>query len=357
MQTDSSECRDLPLLELDPAKDSQADLYSYLTRFDDKVLLTLKRQKTMLKGKYLTMMHHLAKLKKQLEAYETKVLKLSKEIDENDKIKKLLIQINVYKTYSQTLVANFEILEKKIAEEDEKITRNASLVAKKKKVIFQVNHENIVFSNDISRFKKLLAQNKSLIFPMIHDITTENSSLLSLQNPRKSAVFSEKSELLMNQLKLCARKTACLKKDLLNKAFNFNESRKLFEECLELFTRNVKKSQEIISADGLKGSLLFEIQKNKKNAKIVASNSSFLQDREAKNLVYRTLELLVEKKEKNPASYPLGALNIDWEEFRMLDGKQIVGLLCVSPEILEGIRRNFDVKQRNISELMVEIKK
>ena len=101
MQTDSSE-KD-PLSELDPAKDSQADLYSYLTKFDDKVLTTLKRQKTLLKGKYLTMMHHLAKLKKQLEAYENKVEKLSKEIDENDKIKKLLKQINVYKAYLRNL--------------------------------------------------------------------------------------------------------------------------------------------------------------------------------------------------------------------------------------------------------------
>ena len=290
-------------------------------------------------------------------------MKLETDIDENQSIRKILAFINIYKNYSKTLSDNFFQLEKKINEEEEKIAKNLILVNKKRKVIFQVNHENIVFSNNIARYQKKLTENKSLILPNI--TTTENTSILSMKTqPNNESMYEkEKTETLINKLKLYERKNQCLKKDILNKAFNFTETKHFFEECLDIYTKSVIKSQEIIKSDGLKGSLLFEIKKNKKNNElkdfVVENNPSNLQEREVKNLVFRTLNFLLEKKEgkKNQDDRLLGGLKLQWDTFKNLDGKQIIGLLVINPEVTDEFKKLFEIKQREINEALSDIKK
>ena len=311
------------------------------------------------------MMIHLEKLKKQLEVYEAKVMKLENEIDENESIKKILFSIGIYRGYAKTLFEKFSTLDQRIDQEQTKIAKNLILVNKKRKVIFQVNHENITFSNNISKCQKILNNNKSLILPSLatnHNLA-DNSSILSLPTqPNKSMQMNEKAELLMKKLKLYEKKNICLRKDILNKAFNFTEMKRFFEDSLELYTRNVIKSQEVIKSDGLKVSLLFEIKKNKKtnimNSFIIENNPSNLQDREAKNLVNRILNSLVEKKEGKKAQEenPFSSLNLDWETFNKLDGKQIMGLLSVRPDVMEQVKKNLEIKQREINETLNDLK-
>ena len=359
--------REIPQ-ELELAEEVQSDLYAYLTKFDDKVVQTLRRQKALLRAKYQAMMNHLEKLRKQLEVYESKVNKLEKEIDENDHIKKILVHMGIYKSYAKMLLEKFIILDQRIKEEQIKIVKNLELVHKKRKVIFQVNHENITFSNNISKCQKILDKNKSLILPSIETTRnktennsnlTVNTSILSLPTQGNMA---EKGEIIMKKLKLYEKKNICLRKDILNKAFNFTEMKRFFEDSLDVYTKNVIKSQEVIKSDGLKGSLLFEIKKNRKsdilNSFIIENNPSKIQEREAKNLVNRILNTLVEKKESKKATEedPFVGLNLDWETFNKLDGRQIMGLLSVKPDVLEDMRKKMDNKQRAINEMLSELK-
>ena len=361
--------REIPQ-ELELAEEVQSDLYAYLTKFDDKVVQTLRRQKALLRAKYQAMMNHLEKLRKQLEVYESKVNKLEKEIDENDHIKKILVHMGIYKSYAKMLLEKFIILDQRIKEEQIKIVKNLELVHKKRKVIFQVNHENITFSNNISKCQKILDKNKSLILPSIettrnsnktenNNNVTVNTSILSLPTQGNTA---EKGEIIMKKLKLYEKKNICLRKDILNKAINFTEMKRFFEDSLDVYTKNVIKSQEVIKSDGLKGSLLFEIKKNRKsdilNSFIIENNPSKIQEREAKNLVNRILNTLVEKKESKKATEedPFVGLNLDWETFNKLDGRQIMGLLSVKPDVLEDMRKKMDSKQRAINEMLSELK-
>lgn len=361
MQKVNSSEKDL-LTELKPSIENQSKLYSYLTKFDDKVLQTLRRQKAMLKTKYLMMISHVEKIKRQLEFYENKVMKLENDIDENGNLKNILSNLSIYRSYAQTLSLKFLSLEKMISQEEEKIKNNLILVNKKKKVIFQVNHENLIFSNNITKFQKILSINKSTIFPVINQTLIENSSILSIPTQaNKSILLQENFDNLTKKLKLFEKKNNVLKKEIFNKAFIFGETKRFFEDSLELLKKNVIKSQEVIRSDGLKGSLLFEIQKNKnsKSKFIIENNPSNLQDREAKNLIFRTLNLLVEKKEgKNQhEDNPLIRLKVDWETFCKLDGRQIMGLLVVSSDVLTEVKKEFGIKQRDINEMVMEIKK
>lgn len=357
--------------ELEQCRNSQKDIYSYLTKFDDRILRALHRNKNLLKVKYLTMMGHLEKLKKQLAVYEEKVMRLEKDIDENENIKKLIAYINIYKTYSSTLLSKFMDLDARINQEEAKISENLALVQKKKRVIFQVNHENLIFSDQIMKYKNFLSQHKSLILPHITNpiIITENSSILSMPSQiNNSSLFESKDkvEQVIKNIKLIEKRNSVLKRELTQKAFNFNENKKLFEEAFEILFKNVVKSQEVVKSDGLKGSLLFEIKKSKITDNIKDSfnigqkGSSKLQEREAKNVIYKTLNVIIEKQEeKKPSNRDkiFKGLCLDWETFKVLEAKQIMALLSVSPEIIDEIKKKMEMKKREIKEITDEVKK
>ena len=121
-----------------------------------------------------------------------------------------------------------------------------------------------------------------------------------------------------------------------------------------------------MKSDGLKGSLLFEIKKSKITDNIKDSfnigqkGSSKLQEREAKNVIYKTLNVIIEKQEeKKPSNRDkiFKGLCLDWETFKVLEAKQIMALLSVSPEIIDEIKKKMEMKKREIKEITDEVKK
>jgi hypothetical protein len=119
-----------------------------------------------------------------------------------------------------------------------------------------------------------------------------------------------------------------------------------FKDCLTSYFQYLKKTQEITQQDGLHGSLLFEIMRNVKDGKIsyphglgekkYYKSSTRIQDRQMINVVYDTLKNFVAAK-KNEKSKEQKMFKISWDELRVYNALQVMGILSIRPEVLVDI--------------------
>lgn len=243
--------------EMEISKLNQTDLFSYLSQFDDKVNGALNRQRSLINSRYLTMMHHLEKIRKQLEQYEIKVLSLDKEIDESQRIKAIITEIAFYKKFYHILSQKLDLFKNNVAREQVMIAENSRKIADRKKVLMKVNHDNLILTERVRKLTQYLGQNH-IILPRLN-----NSINSSFENEISFIEFSQDKILNISvRIKKCKNRFLEIKNEILNKATDFNNIKQLFEDGCELLYKNFLRSQNIISEKGLKGSLLFELKKN-----------------------------------------------------------------------------------------------
>lgn len=243
--------------EMDISKLNQTDLFSYLSEFDDKVIGALNRQRSLINSRYLTMMHHLEKIRKQLEQYEEKVLSLDKEIDESQRIKAVLTEIAIYKNFYHILSEKLDLFKIKIVKEQTTIAENSRKIVYRKRVLMKVNHDNLILSERVRKLKQYLSQNHVMLLPRINKAINS-----SFENEISCIEFPQNKILNLSvKVKKCKDRFFEIKNEILNKATDFNNMKQLFEEGCDLLFKNFLRSQNVISENGLKGSLLFELKK------------------------------------------------------------------------------------------------
>lgn len=239
--------------EMEICKTEQNSLLSYLSQFDYKISNTLNRQRTLINGRYLTMMNHLEKVRKQLEIYENKVNSLEKEIDENEKIKKIIIELNIQKKYHDLLENKMNQLFGVMQINQKELKENLELIKLKKNTIFQVNHQNLLYEERIRKLKTFINRKKNIL-PKIKGNTNILNSNSSVINTTFEGHSKNNFSISYNE------KVLDLKNGIKDKMAAFFGIKQLFEECFQLQIKQFTKSQQVIKENGLKDSLLFQIK-------------------------------------------------------------------------------------------------
>ena len=144
--------------ELDRALENQLMIYDFLDNdVDKKIKLTLSRQKTLIKGRYISMLNHLEKTKKNLVNFKQKIAQWEKELSENEYVKNLTEELSNYQKYSAILRRDFEEIDRRIKAEEAKVDGLITKMNKRKTALTEINHENIVWASQISNLKGILA--------------------------------------------------------------------------------------------------------------------------------------------------------------------------------------------------------
>lgn len=132
------------------------EFMKYLENLNYKLKTVLSRQKTLVHGKYLSSLQYLEKTRKSLAAYEEKMKKLQKEIDENDLIKTLMDQIMNFKSYYDQIMEKLHFLNSEIVGKEEATSLLMKEFAEKKGLLMSVHQENVGISTKILNYKNIL---------------------------------------------------------------------------------------------------------------------------------------------------------------------------------------------------------
>ena len=136
------------------------DFMKYLENLNFKLKTVLSRQKTLVHGKYLSSLQYLEKTRKNLAAYEDKMRKLQKEIEENDLIKTLMDQITNFKSYYDQILEKLQFLNSKIVGKEEATSLLMQEFAEKKGLLMSVHQENVGLSTKILNYKQILRKKR-----------------------------------------------------------------------------------------------------------------------------------------------------------------------------------------------------
>lgn len=335
-------------------KESHHEFITYLENLDETIKNVLNRHKTLIKGRYLSATQHLEKVRKNLIAYQEKMVKLQKEMNENETINYILSQIKNFKEFYEILQINLKDLDNVIHLKEEESLEKLQRMRVKKTLLLQVHQENIQLSIKILSFKKNFP---SLIIkvgdqPIIEDPSPNHSSKVKIKRIKKEYTS------LKYEVENISASNAIQKAELSKKSNHFIQTKQLLQEALKALNKSLLFSQQITNHTGLKNSLLFkikpEISKTNTNFKSLESKS-FLQDREINNVVFSTLKKVVKDRKIKPKS-DWDGLELSWEEFKDFSPLQIIGLMSMNGKALEGIFTEFEIKERKINEFFNKIK-
>ena len=360
------------LNEMNEMKESHNEFIDYLENLDETIKKVLSRHKTLIKGRYLSALQHLEKVRKNLVVYQDKMLVVQKEINDDETIKNTLKQIDNFQGFYQILQEKLVDLDGAI---DSKETESLTLLEKmrdKKNLLLQVHQENIKLSAKILSYKKN--------FPLKNepnDEKKEKREKREKQEKREKREKYEKDSAQLN-LKIIQKEFTALKyetenimadnhlnkADLAKKSNYFFQMKNLLHESFIALNRNLLFSQQVTNQTGLKNSLLFKINKMPSMKPEMSrtlvqfkqyDKKTFSQDREIKNVVYSTLEKVV-KDRKNKKKEFLEEIEVPWDEFKKFSPLQIMGLISMHSLIGDSIFDEFEKKDKNINEFLNKMK-
>ena len=348
-------------LGLHEMKESHNEFIEYLENLDSTIREVLARHKTLIKGRYLSATQHLEKVKKNVVGYEEKMLKLQSELDDNESIKNTLIQIANFESFYTILQDKLSELEGAIQSKEDETMALLERMREKKILLLTVHQENIKLSTKIISIKKSFPQSKQITDENERKLKTEstvvNTATLNLRRIQKE--FTS----IKYEMENLISETHANKAELAKKCNQFFQTKNLFYEASKLFHKNLLLTQQVTNKTGLKNSLLFKINKNpyikaelsKTLDKFKQSEKPFSQDREIKNVVYSTLQKVVQDR-KTKKKNEFAELDLPWEEFKVFSPLQIMGLLSMNHQIRDNLFEEFEKKEKKLNEHLNKIK-
>jgi len=349
------------------------DFIQYLEKLDETIKEVLARHQTLIKGRYLSASQHLDKVRKNLVTYEEKMLKLEKDLNEDERVKNIVQQIDNFKSF-------YQILQEKMAELDmaiqSKEQESADLLGKmqeKKNLLLQVHQENIKLSTKILSYKNAFPptpKQEPTIEQPEPQKKTESSDKTDIKTSAVSAQISLKRikkdyTAVKYETENIGVENHSLRAEISKKSNQFFQNKSRFQECLRALNRNLLLSQQVTSNQtGLKNSLLFKINKMSSIKPEISrtlsefknyEKKSFLQDREVTNVVYSTLQKVVRER-KMPKKNIFANLEVTWDEFNSFNPLQIMGLLAVNPKVTDSIFNEFERKEKSINGFLTKVK-
>lgn len=365
---------ELMMGELHEAHD---DFIQYLENLDSTIKTVLAHHQTLIKGRYLSASQHLDKVRKNLVAYDEKMQKLKKDLNENESIKNMVLQIANFNSFYLILQEKLSELDLAIQSKEQESNVLFDKMIEKKNLLLQVHQENIRLSTKILSYKKSFPLNKKqivIVEPVEKNLKTDGSDKQSDINEIKTPALSAQLSLKKIQKDFTALKYETEKVETENHAFKAEISKKAntffqnkgkFQECLRALSRSLLLSQQVTANHtGLKNSLLFKLDKMPSIKPEISRTLSafkqhekktFLQDREVTNVVYSTLQKVVRDR-RMPKRNTFENLDVTWDEFKEFTPMQIMGLLSVKPLIRDNICKEFDEKEKKINIFLNKIK-
>lgn len=113
-----------------------------------------------------------------------------------------------------------------------------------------------------------------------------------------------------------------------------------FQKCVRAAKQDLLKSQELPKdSRGLQGSLYFELLGvREKPLADKGTYRSSLQDRDYKNVVYYTVKRMLSTARSSKKQQQLAAMAIPLSQLRNYAPMQIIGLLCLRPDVIQDLR-------------------
>lgn len=356
------------------------DFIQYLENLDSTIKSVLSHHQTLIKGRYLSASQHLDKVRKNFIAYDEKMQKLKKELNENESIKNMVLQIENFNSFFLILQEKLSDLNLAIQSKEQESNVLFDKMIEKKNLLLQVHQENIKLSTKILSYKKSFPPNKKQVV-IIEPVEGSSKNLKTDGSDKKFDINEIKTPALSAQLSLkkiqkdftalkyetenVEAENHALKAEISKKANTFFQNKGKFQECLRVLSRSLLLSQQVTANHtGLKNSLLFKIDKMPSLKPEISRTLSafkqhekktFLQDREVTNVVYSTLQKVVRDR-RMPKRNTFENLDVTWDEFKEFTPMQIMGLLSVNPLIRDNICKEFDEKEKKINNFLNKVK-
>lgn len=344
-------------------KEVYSEFIEYLENLDTTIQKALERNKTLMKGRYLSAAQHLEKMKKNVINYEEKMLNLQKELNEDESIYNIVKQIDNFQVFYKILKEKMNELDSVIQSKEEESELLLEKMREKKNLVLKVHQENIKFSTKILSFK--------MEFPFLKEKTISDEFKLDEKKDKKvkSSLLDIKKiqkdyTSLKYELENIDLENHALKSELSKRSNRFIQSKRLFRESLNALNKTLLLQEKVTNQTGLKNSLLFKIKQAPSSAEPRISKSlrmgsrdekSMLQDRQITNVVYSTLQKIVKDKKNRKQNF-LEKINLKWEDFNSFTPLQIMGLISMKFDNNSWLLKEFDEKEKKINIFFSKIK-
>ncbi|CAD8057161.1 unnamed protein product [Paramecium primaurelia] len=328
---------------IDSRQEDKQKIDEYLDHFQPTIDETREKQDQFLGKRYRSILQALERAKNNLVKYNLSLLELQDKIEKSVEIRKVLEDVNNYKTYSEALTENINKLQNQISEHTTRCKNLKRVIEYKHAALNKQNSKNLVLLREINAARHQLKKQKKTSDTQ----RTQQQTTFYPQKPLSQS--SQKQEQLTDpQIDQIKYENKQMRYQLTSYRNNKYLKMELFNECMEAYKRYFSKSQKVVKNSGLQHSLLFFIQKAQFSLQDNAANNrynhknlkSVMAGRQIRNLVHDTLKQMAEDKQnkKNPS---FDNLQLEWEIYKDYNAMQIVALMCLKPKIFAELSQMF----------------
>lgn len=314
-----------PLSPMKRVYNASSDLQTHCDNLKGMVQQVVSRNSLLLAGRYVDTVKE---EEHRLGALLHRVQVAQRELEHSPIIDSLNSQIVTLKSQVTTMDRHCGMLEQQATSLHTLLETRATALSQLREELNQLTKANMSLSYEIDEQPK----------GEVHSLHTPVENTINFPINDASKVIESRLSDLKNSINRLETEVKTHSKPDLGASLRVDG---FFLKCVRAAKHELLKSQELPKdSRGLQGSLYFELigVREKPIAEIGAYRSN-IQDRDYRNVVYYAVKRMMASARSSKKQQQLAAMGISLEQLKRYAPMQIIGLLCLRPDVVQEIEK------------------